>query len=390
MITLRAISQATSAATYNASNPATIDQVFTAVISQLLTWRRGLVPRPLLHAEGGRGDHVAARDRARRRRRRGGNRRRAAASPPPPASASLAWGGRVLAAVPRGAPSARVDPSRLSEPWRSYAPAGRGGQAALRPRRRVGAAGPAPRAAASSCPAGSTTASTSRGGSPAAATRSAARSAQIDTDVGAARAGRAAASGSATAEPTPARGGDDRGAGGAAGVGAAARRPGRPQPRPAASARRPLRRARRPHRRGQRRLRRHRRARRRRRRPRQRAGERCASRWRRPTGGLPRRGRPRTLTREPAALEPRRRVGDRAVADHRPGPRRRVRLRDRPDGAGRRLHDRQRDPEHRLRAAHRRRAVGDARAAVHLVPRARRRGVDERRRHRDPRRRSPR
>lgn len=33
VITLRAISQATSAATYNASNPATIEQVFTAVIS---------------------------------------------------------------------------------------------------------------------------------------------------------------------------------------------------------------------------------------------------------------------------------------------------------------------------------------------------------------------
>ncbi|MET0144170.1 MAG: substrate-binding domain-containing protein [Ilumatobacteraceae bacterium] len=33
VLTLRAISQATSAATYNASNPATIDQVFTAVIS---------------------------------------------------------------------------------------------------------------------------------------------------------------------------------------------------------------------------------------------------------------------------------------------------------------------------------------------------------------------
>jgi Ca-activated chloride channel family protein len=31
--TLRAISQATRAATYNASNPATINQVFTAVIS---------------------------------------------------------------------------------------------------------------------------------------------------------------------------------------------------------------------------------------------------------------------------------------------------------------------------------------------------------------------
>ena len=33
VITLRAISQATAAATYNASNPATINQVFTAVIS---------------------------------------------------------------------------------------------------------------------------------------------------------------------------------------------------------------------------------------------------------------------------------------------------------------------------------------------------------------------
>src|SRR5262245_66413480 len=31
-----------------------------------------------------------------------------------------AWGGRVLAAVPGGAPSARVAPSSLSEPWRSY------------------------------------------------------------------------------------------------------------------------------------------------------------------------------------------------------------------------------------------------------------------------------
>jgi uncharacterized coiled-coil protein SlyX len=31
-----------------------------------------------------------------------------------------AWGGRVIAAVPRQAPSARVAPSSLSEPWRSY------------------------------------------------------------------------------------------------------------------------------------------------------------------------------------------------------------------------------------------------------------------------------
>jgi hypothetical protein len=34
---------------------------------------------------------------------------------------ALAWGGRVLAAVPKSAPSARVAPSSLSEPWRSYA-----------------------------------------------------------------------------------------------------------------------------------------------------------------------------------------------------------------------------------------------------------------------------
>jgi hypothetical protein len=34
---------------------------------------------------------------------------------------ALAWGGRVLAAVPKDAPSARVPASSLSEPWRSYA-----------------------------------------------------------------------------------------------------------------------------------------------------------------------------------------------------------------------------------------------------------------------------
>ena len=33
---------------------------------------------------------------------------------------ALAWGGRVLASVPRGSSSARVSPSSLSEPWRSY------------------------------------------------------------------------------------------------------------------------------------------------------------------------------------------------------------------------------------------------------------------------------
>ena len=34
---------------------------------------------------------------------------------------ALAWGGRVLAAVPGPPPSARVAPNSLSEPWRSYA-----------------------------------------------------------------------------------------------------------------------------------------------------------------------------------------------------------------------------------------------------------------------------
>src|SRR6187431_166941 len=34
---------------------------------------------------------------------------------------ALAWGGRVLAAVPKDPPSARVPASTLSEPWRSYA-----------------------------------------------------------------------------------------------------------------------------------------------------------------------------------------------------------------------------------------------------------------------------
>ncbi len=34
---------------------------------------------------------------------------------------ALAWGGRVLAAVPGGEPSARVPAGRLGEPWRTYA-----------------------------------------------------------------------------------------------------------------------------------------------------------------------------------------------------------------------------------------------------------------------------
>ena len=34
---------------------------------------------------------------------------------------ALAWGGRVLAAVPGDDPSPKVAPSRLSEPWRTYA-----------------------------------------------------------------------------------------------------------------------------------------------------------------------------------------------------------------------------------------------------------------------------
>jgi hypothetical protein len=34
---------------------------------------------------------------------------------------ALAWGGRVLAAVPKAPPTARVAPASLSEPWRTYA-----------------------------------------------------------------------------------------------------------------------------------------------------------------------------------------------------------------------------------------------------------------------------
>ena len=116
--------------------------------------------------------------------------------------------------------------------------------------------------------------------------------------------------------------------------------------------------------------------------------------------GAPHRdGRGRAGGRRPTGASPagpRDRVSSllRSNLSSRPGPRcrasagcahHRVRLRDRPDRARRRLPDRQRDPEHRLRAAPRRRALGDARPAVHLVRRARRRGVDERRGHGEPR-----
>ena len=61
----------------------------------------------------------------------------------------------------------------------------------------------------------------------------------------------------------------------------------------------------------------------------------------------------------------------------------RLRVRHRPDRPGRRLPHRQRDPEHRLRAAARRRAVGDARAAVHRASKERD-DEDVDRRRRDP------
>ena len=107
----------------------------------------------------------------------------------------------------------------------------------------------------------------------------------------------------------------------------------------------------------------------RRRRPGDRVRELCARRSRKPT------------RLEPAPLQRHRRHRHCPVPDHRAAPGRGVRHRHRPDRARRRLQDRQRDTEHRVRAAARRRALGDARPAVHLVPRARRRRVDERRRH---------
>ena len=189
---------------------------------------------------------------------------------PPAGVGALAWGGRVLGRRAAGPPSARVPATSLSEPWRSYAIAGRGVQAALRPGRRVGAGGPL---------------------------RERLQQLSGRLDEGIDESWRIARRGheivgaigqidttSAQPElaelrrsigdrqPTPAqaqtvrrwRPSWRRRSGWAA---------GRRQPRPAAPARRPLRRARRPHRRGQRRLRRHRRPRQRRRRPRQRAGE---------------------------------------------------------------------------------------------------------------------
>ena len=71
------------------------------------------------------------------------------------------------------------------------------------------------------------------------------------------------------------------------------------------------------------------------------------------------------------ALEPHRRLGHGALAHHRAAAGHGVRLRHRQGRTRRRLPDRQRDAEHRLRAAHRRGALGDAGAAVHRVPRAR-------------------
>ena len=118
-ITLRAVAQATRAATYNASNPATIEQVFTAVISQLLTWR------------GARSATASSPSAWRRRScRRSASSSPAPAprpgsssdcrSPPPPASVRSPGAVACWRPCRASASSARVAPSSLSEPWRSY------------------------------------------------------------------------------------------------------------------------------------------------------------------------------------------------------------------------------------------------------------------------------
>ena len=74
-----------------------------------------------------------------------------------------------------------------------------------------------------------------------------------------------------------------------------------------------------------------------------------------------------------AALERHGRRGDGGLAHHRAGQGRRVRHRPQPRPGDRRLRPGQRHPEHDLRTAARRCAVGDARAAVHPTQRGRRR-----------------
>ena len=184
---------------------------------------------------------------------------------------ALAWGGRVLAAVPKDPPSARVPASTLSEPWRSYATQAEDAKKRFDRVVAVGRRRTAARAAAAAVGAprrGHRRVVADRPPRP----RDRRRHRPDRHDVGAGRARRAQAHG--RAPPADALAGpDEAGVGGPAGVGAPVGDARRQQPRPPPPARRPLRRARRPHGRGQRRLRRHRHPRQRRRRPRQRARE---------------------------------------------------------------------------------------------------------------------
>ena len=196
---------------------------------------------------------------------------------------ALAWGGRVLAAVPKDAPSARVAAEHAERAVAVVRHAGRGVQAALRPRRRVRrrrAAARAPAAAVGPPRRGHRRVVADRPAGP----RDRRRHRPDRHHVGAGRAGRAEAVGRAQAADAVA--GADRRRRCEAQLASAQRLAALAdeQPRPPAPARRPLRRARRPHRRGQRRLGRHRRARQRRRRPRRRSWRACASPWRRPSG----------------------------------------------------------------------------------------------------------
>ena len=127
---------------------------------------------------GGAGDHVAARHRA--VRRRCGRRRSSPASRSPRPPASARWRGAAGCWRPCRAADAvgTRGAVELSEPWRTLRDAGRGRQAALRPGRRDRCSRARCASGCSSSRAASTTASTSRGGSPAAATSWSARSAR--------------------------------------------------------------------------------------------------------------------------------------------------------------------------------------------------------------------
>ena len=172
-----------------------------------------------------RGDHVAARHPA----AGAGTAAGIVAGLPVVAAAGVGVAGLGWAGAGRGAAARRrrrgSSPSSLSEPWRSY-----GVQAEDAKRRfdQVVASVPAGplRERLSSCRAASTTASTSRGASPAAATRSSTRSAR-STRCRRRPSSPSSAAGSARDAAVAGAGADDRGPGGAARVGPPARGAGR-------------------------------------------------------------------------------------------------------------------------------------------------------------------